>query len=232
MRRLTLLSVAVVALVALLAGAGGAVGSSTATPASSIVVTGQGSVRTVPDRAQISLGVTTNAATASAALRANNTEIAKVIAAVKAQGIPAADIQTEQVSLSLRSSDTGDAVVGYTASNTISVIVRSLAKVGPVIDAGVEAGANQVFDPNLVLSDANALYRQAIGVAIANARSKAQAIARASGLSIRRITNVIEAGGPSPLPVDAKASLPATGPPIEPGSTLVQATLTVTFSAA
>jgi uncharacterized protein len=231
MRRLALLSVAVVAVVALLAGAGGAVGSSTAAGANSIVVTGQGSVRTVPDRAQVSLGVTTNAKTASGALRANNAEIAKVIAAVKAQGIPAADIQTEQVSLSLRYSDTGDSVVGYTATNTISVIVRSLAKVGPVIDAGVEAGANQVFGPNLVLSDANALYRRAIAVAIGNAKAKARAIARASGLTLRRITTVTESGGPAPLPIDAKASLPVTGPPIEPGSTLVQATLTVTFSA-
>jgi uncharacterized protein len=228
MRRLALLGVA---LVVLLAGAGGAVGSSTAVPVNSIVVTGQGAVRTVPDRAQISLGVTTDANTASAALRANNAAIAKVIAAVKAQGIPAADIQTEQVSLSLRYDPNGTAVVGYTASNTISVIVRTLAKVGPVIDAGAEAGANQVSGPNLVLSDQNVLYRQAIGVAIGNARAKAQAIAKASGLTLRRITNVTESGGPTPLPSDAKASLPATGPPIEPGTTLVQATLTVTFSA-
>jgi uncharacterized protein YggE len=230
MRRLALLGVA---LVVLLAGAGGAVGSSTAVGGNSIVVTGQGSVRTVPDRAQVSLGVTTDANTASGALRANNAAIAKVIAAVKAQGIPATDIQTEQVSLSLRYDPNGTAVVGYTASNSISVIVRTLSKVGPVIDAGVEAGANQVSGPNLVLSDANALYRQAIRVAIGNARAKAQAIAKASGLSLRRITNVTESGGPTPLPIEAaKDSLPATGPPIEPGSTLVQATLTVTFSAA
>jgi uncharacterized protein YggE len=229
MRGLALIGVLAVALIA---GAGGAVGSSTAVATHSIVVTGQGSVRAVPDRAQISLGVSTDAKTASAALRANNAEIAKVIAAVKAQGIPAADIQTEQVSLSLRYSDNGDTVVGYSASNSISVIVRSLAKVGPVIDSGVEAGANQVSGPNLVLSDQNALYRQAIRVAIGNARAKAQAIARAARLTIRRITNVTESGGPTPVPVDAKTALPATGPPIEPGSTFVQATLTVTFAAA
>jgi uncharacterized protein YggE len=229
MRSLALLGLA---LVALLAGAGGAVGSSAAVDGHTIVVTGQGSVRTVPDRAQVSLGVSTDGRTASAALRANSAEIAKVIAAVKAQGIPSADIQTEQVSLSLRYNQNGDAVVGYTATNSVSVIVRSLAKVGPVIDAGVEAGANQVSGPNLVLSDQNALYRQAIRVAIANAKAKARAIARASGLALRRITNVTESGGPTPLPVDAKTALPATGPPIEPGSTLVQATLTVTFSAA
>src|SRR5262245_63487220 len=115
------------ALVALLAGAGGAVGSSAAVAGHTIVVTGQGSVRTVPDRAQVSLGVSTDGKTASAALRANSAEIAKVIAAVKAQGIPSADIQTEQVSLSLRYNQNGDAVVGYTATNSISLVARSLA---------------------------------------------------------------------------------------------------------
>jgi uncharacterized protein YggE len=218
--------------VALLSGAGGAVGASSAVGSHSITVLGQGSVRAVPDRAQISLGVSTDAKTASAALRANNGEIAKVIAAVKAQGIDPRDIQTEQVSLSLRYSDNGSDVVGYTASTSISATVRSLAKVGSVIDAGVEAGANQVSGPNLVLSDQNSLYKQAIRVAIANAKGKARAIAKASGLGIRRITNVVESGGPTPVPLDAKTALPATGPPIEPGSTFVQATLTVTFSAA
>ena len=142
-----------------------------------------------------------------------------MIAAIKAQGIPAADIQTEQVSLSLRFGDNGDAVVGYTATNTVSAIVRSIAKVGPVIDAAVDAGANQVYGPNLVRSDQNALYRPAMRAAIANASAKAQTIAKAPGLTLRRITDVIESGGPLRSPIDAKAALPATGTPIEPGTT-------------
>ena len=224
------LAVLGVVLVALLDGAGGAIGASNQlVPGHSIVVTGQGSVKTVPDRAQISLGVATDAKTAAAALRGNAAEMAKVIAAIKAQGIPAADIQTDQVSLSLRFGDNGDAIAGYTATNTVSVIVLSIAKVGPVIDAAVDAGANQVYGPNLVRSDQQALYRAAMRAAISNARAKAAAIAKAAGLTLRRITDVVESGGPAPLPVDAKTALPATGTPIEPGTQLVQATLTVTF---
>jgi uncharacterized protein len=229
MRRLALLGVA---LVALLAGAGGAVGASEQVRGHTITVTGQGTVRTVPDRAQLSLGVSTDARTAAGALRGNAGEIAKVIAAVKGQGIPAADIQTEQVSLSLRYSDNGQGIVGYTATNSVSVVVRTLAKVGAVIDAAVEAGANQVSGPNLVRSDQNALYAQAMRAAISNARAKARTIAKAAGLTLRRIIEVTESGGPTPLPVDAKTALPATGTPIEPGTQLVQATLTVTFAAA
>jgi uncharacterized protein len=155
-----------------------------------------------------------------------------VIAAVKGQGIPAADIQTEQVSLSLRYSDNGQGIVGYTATNSVSVVVRTLAKVGAVIDVAVDAGANQVSGPNLIRSDQNALYAQAMRAAISNARAKARTIAKAAGLTLRRIIEVTESGGPTPLPVDAKTALPATGTPIEPGTQLVQATLTVTFAAA
>ena len=74
----------------------------------------------MPDRAQVSFGVSTDAKTASAALRANAAEMTKVIAAVKAQGIAAADIRTELVSLSPRYSPNGEAVVGYTATNSVS----------------------------------------------------------------------------------------------------------------
>jgi uncharacterized protein YggE len=227
MRSLALLGVV---LVALLAGAGGAVGASQPR-GHSIVVTGQGSARATPDRAQLSLGVSTDAKTASGALRANGAEIARVIAATKAHGIPSEDVQTEQVSLSLRFGESGDTVVGYVATNSLSVVVRALPKVGPVIDAAVDAGANQVYGPNLVLADQQALYRQAMRAAIANARAKAAAIARAAGLALRRITEVVESGGPAPLPADAKTA-PAASTPIEPGTQLVQATLTVTFAAA
>ena len=225
MRSLAVLAVAVVAL---LAGAAGAGGASSATTQHSIVVSGSGSVATVPDRAQLSFGVSSDAKTASAALRANAVEMTKVIAALKAQGIAAADIRTEFVSLGVRYSANGQEIVGYTAANSVNATVRKLDKVGGVIDAAVDAGANQVSGPNLVRSDQTALYRQALRAAITNARGKAQTIARASGLRLRRITDVTESGGPTPVPEAAKvAAAPST--PIEPGTQLVEASVTVTF---
>jgi uncharacterized protein YggE len=225
MRALAALSVAVVALLAGASGAGGAAATATQ---HSIVVTGDGTVSTVPDRAQLSFGVTTNAKTASAALRANAAEMVRVIAALKEQG--AADIRTEFVSLSPRTNPSGDEILGYAATNTVDVTLRDLTRIGAAIDRAVEAGANQVSGPNLVRSDATALYRQALRAAIVNAKGKAQTIASASGLHLRRITDVTEAGGPIPLPtVNRAGAAPST--PIEPGTQLVEATVTVTFSA-
>jgi hypothetical protein len=82
--------------------AGGASSTAAVAAQQSIVVTGHGSVSVVPDRAQVSFGVSTSAKTASAALRANAAEMTKVIAALEGQGIAAGDIRTELVSLSPR----------------------------------------------------------------------------------------------------------------------------------
>jgi uncharacterized protein YggE len=224
------LAVLAVALVALLAGATRAGGAPAAAGQHSIVVSGTGSVATVPDRAQLSFGVSSDAKTASAALRANAAEMTKMIAALKQQGIAAADIQTQFVSLSPRYSPNAAEIVGYTAANSVNATVRKLDKVGGVIDAAVDAGANQVSGPNLVRSDQTALYRRALRAAITNARGKAQTIARASGLRLRRITDVTESGGPAPVPEAAKVAAAPT--PIEPGTQLVEASVTVTFSAA
>jgi len=217
--------------VVLAAGVAGAGGASTASAVQhSIVVTGDGSVATVPDRASVSFGVSSDAKTASAALHANAADMTKVIAALKAQGIAAADIKTDLVSLSSRYSSSGDAVIGYTATNSVTATLRSLAKVGPVIDAAVDAGANQVSGPNLVRSDATAIYRQALRAAISNARGKAQTIASASGLHLRRITDVTESSASPPVPESAARAGVEPSTPVEPGTQLVEATVSVTFS--
>ena len=219
-------------LAVLVAGATRAGGAPSAAPQHSIVVAGLGTVSARPDRAQLSFGVSSDAKSASAALRANGAEMTKVIAALKAQGIAAADLRTDLVSLSPRYSQNGETVVGYTVTNSVSATVRNLAKIGAIIDAAVGAGANQVSGPNLVRSSATALYRVALRAAIADARGKARTIAAASGLHIRRITDVSEgSAAPSPMPLTAKASADASTP-VETGSSLVEATVTVTFAVA
>jgi len=225
--------VAIAAVCAVLVlGAARAGSESTATAASqhTIVVAGHGTITAVPNRAQVSFGVSTSAKTASAALRANAVEMTKVIAALKAQGIAPADIRTELVSLSPRYSQNGEDVVGYEAANSVSATLRKLDKVGPVIDAAVDAGANQISGPNLVRADSAGLYRSALRVAIANARAKARTIASASGLHLRRITDVSEtSSAPAPVALAAKDAS-ATPTPVEPGTTQVEASVSVTFS--
>lgn len=198
---------------------------------SSITVSGRGLVRTVPNRAGFSFGVTTQGRTATQALNANAGEMRRVINALKAAGVAAADIQTAFVFLSPRYTNDGNDIIGYTASNTVSAVLRDLDKAGAVIDAAVSAGANQVFGPALNRSDQEGLYRTALRAAVANAKAKAQTIASASGVRLRGVRSVIEGGGaPPPQPVEAGRAAPAEPTPIEPGTQTIEADVTVEFA--
>ena len=108
-----------------------------------------------------------------------------MIAAVKAAG--GTDVRTQSVSLSPRY-DEQNAVQAFVATNTVSATIKEIAKAGALIDAAVNAGANQVYGPSLSSGDQDELYRNALEAAVADARASAQALASASNLSLGRIT--------------------------------------------
>ena len=226
MRRIALLAGVAVAAVAVAAVARPDSAASAEEPVAGITATGTGSVTVVPDRALFWFGVQSEGRTASAALNANAAEIRRVIDALRSAGVAAADLQTQQVSLSPRTNETGE-IVGYTAVNTVSARIRDIDRAGAVIDAAVNAGANQVGGPQLIRADQNAQYRSALRAAIADARAKAQALAEASNVTLGPIVAVAEAGsGPAPLPATERA---AADTPVMPGTQEVQAIVTVTF---
>jgi uncharacterized protein YggE len=205
----------------------GAATSAAAEPAG-ITVQGTASVESVPDRAELSFGVESQGATARAALAANAAEMRRVLAALKAAG--ATNVKTQYVSLSPRYNERSEAQ-GFSASNSVSATVREIARAGAVIDAAVAAGANQVSGPSLSNGDQTALYRQALKTAVENARATAQALASASGLSLGRVTAIVEGGGaPEPLPFAVADKAMDESTPIEPGTQKVAATVSVTFS--
>jgi uncharacterized protein len=206
----------------------GARSASGDTASTGITVLGTGSANVTPDRASLSFGTVSQARTASAAMAASSQAVARVIDALRKAGIAKADIQTSEVSLSPRSNDNGDAIVGYTASNTVTATVRKLADAGDVIDAAVTAGANQVSGPSLLASDQDAAYRSALKAAVAEARTKAETLASSAGLTLGKITAMVEGGGVMPLPAADAGRLAAV--PIEPGTQKIEATVNVTFA--
>jgi uncharacterized protein YggE len=206
-------------------------GRAAETPAKkTITVTGNGTVTTVPDRAAFDFSVTTRAATAKAALAKNADEAAAVVAALKGAGIPAADLQTGQVALSPQFNQDGTDVTGYVATNTVNA-KTTLAKAGSVVDAAVNAGANGVFGPSLSRSDSDALYRDALKDAVADAGEKAKALAAASRLALGDVQVIVEGAQASPpVPFAAKDAV-SSGTPIEPGTQTITAVVTVTYNA-
>jgi uncharacterized protein YggE len=203
--------------------------SSAAAEAGGITVQGSASVTSVPDRAELSFGVESQGETAKAALAANAAEMRRVIAAVKAAG--GTNVKTQSVSLSPRY-DEQNAVQAFVATNTVSATIKELGKAGALIDAAVDAGANQVYGPSLSAGDQGELYRKALEAAVADARASAQSLASASGLALGRITAIVEGGGSSPQPYAVADKAMAVGStPIEPGTQQLTATVTVTFAA-
>ena len=220
----------VAAAIGVLVGVGGTGPARSSAPqqAGGVTVTGQGAVTTTPDRAVFSFGVTTQAATATVALQRNGEAIQKVIAALKAHGVADANIQTQVVSLSPRTSDKGE-IVGYTASNAVSA-QATVERAGEVIDAAVAAGATDVSGPSLTRTDQDVLYRQALKAAVADARAKAQVLAGAAGVGLGAVTSIVE-GSSAPVPVPlGRTEAPAT--PVQPGTERIEATVTVTFAVA
>jgi uncharacterized protein YggE len=207
---------------------GGAANTSTTT----ITVTGNGTANATPDKASFNFGVTTNAATASEALSKNAEQARAIIDALKHSGVDSSDIQTSQVSLWPQTSNDGTTVTGYQASNSVAVTAK-VEKSGDLVDAAVGAGANNVDGPNLSVSDQSSAYAAAMKKAVADAQSKAQAIASASGLTLGGIVHISDDGSstPGPIPYAMEAAAAKAAPPIEAGSQQIQASVTVTYSA-
>jgi uncharacterized protein len=194
-----------------------------------ITVVGTGSVSVVPDRAAFTFGTLSQARTAAAALAASAADVRRVVDALRQAGVAKSDIQTSEVSLSPRMNENGGAVLGYMASNSVTVTLRELADAGGAVDAAVGAGANQVYGPNLLADDQDAAYRNALEAAVAEARTKAQTLASSSGLTLGRIT-AIQEGGAAPQPVYSEAATRDSAVSIEPGTQEIQATVSVTFA--
>ncbi len=229
MRRLLTLTLAAAALLAVAALAG--VGRPEAAhgdvaSAGTVTTTGHGVVTVVPDEASVSAGVHTQAVTAAAALSQNAKLMTSVISALKAAG--GSELQTQQVSLFPQTNDQNQ-VTGYVADNSVSAKSK-IAGAGALIDAAVSAGANNVSGPALDVSDRDALYRDALGKAVQDARAKAAALAGAGGFGVGPVSSVAEQAAAAPAPVyEAAAAAKSDATPIEPGTQDVTADVTVTF---
>ena len=201
-----------------------------------IVTSATGEARVTPDRAHVLIGVQTRAATAAQAGADNATKTRAVIDAIKARGIPAAQIGTSEYNLypeydnrePPREGPQTPRVIGYVANNTVRVEVRQLNQVGAVIDAALAAGANMVNTIQFFASNVDAARRTALGEAVGRARADAEALARAAGGSLGALLELNTQTPPvRPMYGERLMRMDAAGAaaqtPIEPG----QQTLTV-----
>jgi uncharacterized protein len=202
-------------------------------PPAMISVTGEATVSVPPDLAVVDGGVASEAKTAREASEANNAAMAKVSQALKGAGIDAKDIQTSRLSLQPQSGPnrTGPAaVVGYRASNRVTIRVRDVTKVANVIDTLVGAGANEIGGINFMVSQASRLLDEAREQAVADARRKAEIYAKAAGVTLGALLSISEEGSPGPMPFRKMATGMAVSTPVAQGEETLAVTVSVSWA--
>ncbi|WP_223486201.1 SIMPL domain-containing protein [Stenotrophomonas indicatrix] len=191
----------------------------------------------VPDVATLSAGVVTQAADGNSAMRQNAQQMDKVLAAIKAAGIAERDVQTSGVSLNPQyryADNEAPKITGYQASNTVSLKVRDIAKLGKVLDALAGQGANQINGPQFEIDQPEPVYDEARLAALKKAQARAQTYAKSLGLQVRRIVSISEnaGGGFRPMPMmraQAAGMAMDKATPVAPGESTVSVNLDVVF---
>jgi uncharacterized protein len=202
-------------------------------PPAMISVTGEASVSVAPDLAQIDAGVTSEAKTAREASDANNAAMGKVLLALKGASIDEKDFQTSRLSLQPQAAPNRPgptSIVGYRASNRVTIRLRDVTKVASVIDTLVAAGANDVGGINFTVSQASKLLDEARAQAIADARRRAEIYAKAAGVTLGAPLSITEEGGHGPIPYRKMAAGMAASTPVAQGEETLQVTVSVSWA--
>ena len=196
------------------------------------------SVEVAPDIATIGAGVTTEAASATEALRQNSAEMQKVVARIKALGIADKDIQTTGINLNPRYDYDQQAqrqvFRGYQASNRVSVTLRRIEEAGRVLDALVAAGATDLSGPSFGIDDEEPAKAEARKRAVARAEAQARSYAAMLGYSGARVLAISESlSGRGPMPETGNLRVVsmdvASAPPVEPGMVRTGISMAITY---
>lgn len=204
-----------------------------------IAASAHGETRVPPDRATIQISVHTRAASAAAAATENANKQKAVFDALRALGLQSDQLSTINYNVypeQRYEPNREPVIVGYNVTNTLSVDVRKLSLVGPVIDAALSKGANMITSLQFYASNTEDARRNAITAAVQKARGDAEAAARAAGGSLGGLLEIAIGAyyAPPPRPMvmagDMAARAAAQETPISPGEQTVSVDLTTRWS--
>lgn len=201
--------------------------------AHTITVDGEATINVDPDHASMTLGVVTNGDTVSDALRQNNIKMNGVLAAVRAQGVKQNELQTSAFSIEPQHpTDKNGQVLyneisGYQVTNSLTVTVSDLTKVGAIIDAAANAGANTSNNVVFEISNREELLDRARAAAMRNAKHKADMLANAVGARVGALITVGNTSVQSAEFESAPPPPPPPPPPPAPGTSILPAQLSI-----
>lgn len=166
-----------------------------------IAISGEGKITGTPTIAMTEIGLLTDKKDVASAQKENTDKMNKLIAAVKALGIPESDIQTTQYQIYPKYDYTnGKSVIsGYTVNQSITLKIRDLTKISAVLSKVGEVGANQVSNLTFTIDEPENLRAEARAKALASARGKADDLAKALGVKLVRVVSFSE-NNAEPMP--------------------------------
>jgi uncharacterized protein YggE len=202
-----------------------------------IVVRGEAVVRRAPDLATITVAVETHAPSPRDAQRQNADRMAAVIKRMTDSGIVREALRTIGVRLD-QEFDLANGrrtPKGFVARSTLEVTVADVSRAGEIADAAVQAGATAIDGIGFALKDRAAAEREALRLAVADAKARADAAASGAGRSIDRIVRIdderaVEPPRPIPMARAGLAAAPMTADSVEPGVIEVRASVVLTAS--
>lgn len=202
-----------------------------------IVVSGLGEASATPDMAVLNIGVDAEGASAAEALRKNSEQMTATLKTLRDAGVESRDIQTSAVNVGARYDYSEERrppkIIGYQATNSVTVKLRDLKKAGGVIDKTVGAGANRLDSFSLTLADPKPVLDEARKAAISDARRKAKLFAEAADIQLGEILTISDSYVSAPTPyVKAERMMAASAAdvPIAPGESTTTASVTLVFA--
>jgi uncharacterized protein len=201
-----------------------------------ITVNGTGTVTLTPDIARISIGVQTKNIDAAAAVGENNDMSQSIMAALSNLGISDDDIRTSDFSIwPQQEYDNNGNLTGtsYMVQNTVNVTVRNLDQLGNLLDAAVQAGANNIYGITFDVADRTAAEAKALVSAVENANAQAEVLAGAANISVGEVISMNSYASPPPTPyygfgVGGGAAAESAAP-ISPGQLDITTNVTVVY---
>jgi uncharacterized protein YggE len=197
-----------------------------------VAVTGTGSAKAKPDTAHVTTGVVSEGRSARAALDTNSAAMKKLMAALKAKGLEPRDIQTTDFSVrpvySRPKKGEARVITGYQVVNTVRAAVRDLDALGPVLDAAVSSGANQIGSISFSIAEPDALADAARKDAMADAKHKAELLAGAAGASLGEVMTISEQTY-APVARQVRARVAEAAVPVAAGELTVEIRVSVTW---
>jgi len=200
--------------------------------AHSITVSGTGTATVVPDRVSFIVGVSTNAPTVDEAYKTNSEKTRKVIAALKALGVKATEIQTSNFSIQTEYQvDQHRKERGFIVTNSVTVTREDPKAASDLLDAAVEAGANEAGALSFFASDPRVARDRAIERAMANAKAQAEKLAATAGATLGRVTSIttVNEGGSGYSKNSVAESITVTSAIVESGVETISYSVTVTY---